>query len=138
MARLFTAAVCLLLLLAASPVAALLDAPYYVAPRDVDVVLSDVTELTFKGKLSESLDVAYLSRANVSSAWPVHGVLFGPRSRPVVSLPVQSARAASAPVVNVFFIVDTGAWSPVRQHNARTHALTHARTAWSLERCLTT
>jgi hypothetical protein len=116
MARLFIAVVCLLLL-AACPAAALADDPDYVAPRAVDVVFSDVTELTFKGKLSESLNVAYLSRANVSSAWPVHGVLFGPRSRPVVSLPVHSARHASAPVVNVFFVVDTGAWSPVRQQN---------------------
>jgi hypothetical protein len=120
---LVAAAACLLLqlLLAACPAAALADDPYYVAPRAVDVVLSDVTELTLKGRISESLNVAYLSRANVSSAWPVHGVLFGPRSRPVVSLPVHSARHASAPVVNVFFIVDTGAWSPVCA-SAKRHA----------------
>ena len=98
--------------------AALEDDPNFLAPRDVDLLLTDIKDRTLREDVARILNTTYLSETAVPAAWPLAGIVFGPHSRAVIVAPVQSGRDTSLPRINVFFVVDTGAPYTYFSHSA--------------------
>ena len=92
--------------------------PFEAGPYDVNTVkrlfpqdnclLSDINEVLLFSKVSDLLEVKYLSNCIVDWNWEENakGIVFGEFYRPMISLPVHITN--KAPVM-VHFLIDTGA-----------------------------
>ncbi|KAI3654156.1 hypothetical protein MP228_000875 [Amoeboaphelidium protococcarum] len=80
----------------------------YLKPSSYDIMLQDVNSKDLHESISTALNVAYLGSASAhqQSKFSVDGLLYGPHSRPFVSLVVESPIKKLK--VNIIFFIDTG------------------------------
>ncbi|KAI3660910.1 hypothetical protein MP638_006667 [Amoeboaphelidium occidentale] len=80
----------------------------YLKPSSNEIMLLDVKSKDLHESIATALNVAYLgpASAHLESKFSVDGMLFGPHSRPFVSLVVESP--VKKIKLNMIFFVDTG------------------------------
>jgi len=78
--------------------------PDELSPDAYDVLLPDLGSGDLHGSVSDALNIAYLSNAEVAEVWPILGQVCGRQKRCMISVPVSLNELA----VNVHFLFDTG------------------------------
>lgn len=91
---------------------ALHDNPDYIAPDQMDIMLSDVTSEKLHSRISDELEVSYLSPAENNQSSPLWGLIYGYNKRLLVNCVTRRvSRRVNGPkysAFNVTFLCDTG------------------------------